>query len=476
MGTMLEPMLSLSCMSSLNDILESVSYADDGEKLYSFAVSAATSYFTQGIPALARQAYQFTQEYKQSTFANSDDPTIRDVQKTAANIPFLGSRYQTDKVNAWGEKEKNAAGTDDLLERVTGAEADNRISRVVDAFVNPGTLKKIDNSALEQEITRLNSVQENSVTPPYAAKTISYTDSSGEKHLDQRLTEEQYQTLSTTQGETAKRIVTEMIASKDYAAMTDEQKALAIRQAYTYARETGEIAAMDDHYGYSESWMRQMKEGKEASEILRRVAGSELSKAVSALDDAWDNNWDSAQYSEALRTAYDSYESMTPAAKREVRETATDTTAKYIEAREKGISHEDFLAAAENVATVKGTGSNGTVRDIDRRRAIANTTGLSQKEIDIIMKCYMPDYDPNDKSPDTTEVKYDYIRQEMGLSAKKYVAAYQAYLDNDKKRNPTIAAIQESLGCDYGTALKLYNVYDGEKWTKRTILSWYEKQ
>ena len=88
----------------------------------------------------------------------------------------------------------------------------------------------------------------------------------------------------------------------------------------------------------------------------------------------------------------------------------------------------------------------------------------------------MPDYDPIGNSTDTTEVKYDYIRQEMGLSAKKYVAAYQAYLDNDKKRNPTIAAIQESLGCDYGTALKLYNVYDGEKWTKRTMLSWYEKQ
>ena len=461
----LDPLLELSMLSSFKTILESFSNAESySEKAAAVVVNSVLEYFSQGIPTLFGQIEQATEAEKKSIYVNTENNIEKVVKKSIGNatkkIPGI-DLYQTQKLDSFGEPVE--AG-------------DDYRKRIFDAFLNPASVTEETKDPVVKEIIRLNSVQENSVTPPYAAKTISYTDSSGEKHLDQRLTEEQYQTLSTTQGETAKRIVTEMIASKDYAAMTDEQKALAIRQAYTYARETGEIAAMDDHYGYSESWMRQMKEGKEASEILRRVAGSELSKAVSALDDAWDNNWDSAQYSEALRTAYDSYKSMTPAAKREVRETATGTTAKYIEAREKGISHEDFLAAAENVATVKGTGSNGTVRDIDRRRAIANTTGLSQKEIDIIMKCYMPDYDPNGKSTDTTEVKYDYIRQEMGLSAKKYVAAYQAYLDNDKKRNPTIAAIQESLGCDYGTALKLYNVYDGEKWTKRTMLSWYEKQ
>ena len=58
MGTMLEPMLSLSCLSSLNDVIQSGRYAEDEGILLAVLSNAATSYFTQGIPTLARQASQ----------------------------------------------------------------------------------------------------------------------------------------------------------------------------------------------------------------------------------------------------------------------------------------------------------------------------------------------------------------------------------------------------------------------------------
>lgn len=457
MGTAFEPMLALSCMSGLNNLLESARYAEEGEVLYSIVAEAATGYFTQGIPALVRQTYQATQENKQTTFTKSDDPTIRDLQQTAASIPFAGAEYQTDKRNAWGEKESQG----------------DWMTRAFNSFVNPGTLKKIDNSAAELEISRLNKAGYN-VTPNTAARTVSYIDKDGTGHDDVRLTEEQFQKLAETQGQTARKLLDDMISSASYAALTDEQKADAIDTAYLYARKTGEIAAIEDHTGYDQSWFYDVEKGG-AEEIIRRVLNSGLNTSMSDLDTAWDRGYNEETFNRELETAYESYRNAPAEMRKQVYAEADGTAKKYIEARDKGVSHEDFVAAAENIAKVKGTGSinkdtgKATVRDIDRRQAIANTAGMTEKEIDIVMKAYMADYDPNDESLETTEMKYDYIRHEMGMSAKEYAATYRAYLDSSKKAQ-RIAAIR-ALGYDYGTALKLYKVYSGSM--KKKLIDMY---
>jgi hypothetical protein len=76
------------------------------------------------------------------------------------------------------------------------------------------------------------------------------------------------------------------------------------------------------------------------------------------------------------------------------------------------------------------------------------------------MKAYMTDYDPTDESPTKTEPKYDFIRQEMGLSAKDYVDSYRVYLDVSGKNNE-IKGIMNAINCDYATARKLRNLYGG---------------
>ena len=464
-----EPMLALSCLSSLNDVLESARYADEGEPVYAIASQVATSYFTQGIPALLRQSYQATQENKQTTFANSNDPTIRDMQTTAAGLPFVGDKYQTDKVNAWGEKEKQGEATANLFGISEGA------ARVIDAFANPGTLKKIDNSEVEQEITRLNKVQEESVTPPYISKVITYTDNNGDLHKDYRLSEEEYTKIATTQGQTARRIIETMLDSKNYQAMSDSEKAKAIKQVYAFAREKGMVDNIEGHTGYSESWMMEMREGKESEEILRRITNSELNRTMTNLDSAWDNGYNTEARSRELAAAFDSYSKMTAAQKREIRDFATGTTAKYIEAREKGISHDNFLKTAKAINNAKGTGAynektgKNTVREIDKRKIIAQS-GLSEKDIDRMMMVYMEDYDPNKKGSETSELKYNYIRQELGLSPSEYVKAYEVDLKGGKWRDIR-SGIMKALGCDYGTANKLLLIFEGRY--KQQLIDWY---
>lgn len=458
----LDPMLELSVMSSLNNIVDTYNSAEtSGEGVIAALITAATSYFTQGLPTIIGQAEQATETVKTSAYVNTDNPTEKTIKSIVSNatqrIPGV-DLYRTTKLDEWGQPVTNEGSP---------------LERAMAAMFSPFSVTEVKDDAITKEITRLNRAGYN-VTPNTAARTVSYIDKDGTGHDDVRLTEEQFQKLAETQGKTARKLLDDMISSASYAALTDEQKADAIDTAYLYARKTGEIAAIDDHTGYDQSWFYDVEKGG-AEEIVRRVLNSGLNTSMSDLDTAWDRGYNEETFNRELQTAYESYSNAPADMRKQVYAEAEGTAKKYIEARDKGVSHEDFVAAAENIAKVKGTGSinkdtgKATVRDIDRRQAIANTSGMTPHEIDIVMKAYMADYDPSDESPETTEMKYDYIRHEMGMSAKEYAATYRAYLDSSKKAQ-RIAAIR-ALGYDYGTALKLYKVYSGSM--KKKLIDMY---
>ena len=501
LGNMFEPVLALSCLSGLNDVVESAKYSEDGTALYTLAVEAATGYFTQGIPAFLRQGWQASQETKQTTFANDPDPLIRDIQRKAANVPILGGKYQTEKINAWGEEESNGSAA----------------WRAFNAFINPGTGRTIDNRQLEQEIERL-AEKNDGVTPPTTAKTVTYTDKDGERHQNRRLTEEEYQTLATTQGQTAKKILQDAIESPVYAAMTDAQKAKVFEYAYDYAREKGRTEALEGYDGMS-AWMQGI-DGKELKTILDKVTTAAISDAIGADDEG------------GLAEAYKSYSAMTRPQRANFIKKAQGRTADYLEAKEAGMKDKTWLSLYRQYKKIDGgdktttekanewalkleqAEKNGTiteaqknllkgnmsfnysmtaetekfdkmvesgvkaetafnvgkllagikpqegyetVRDVQKYEAIADSK-YTDAEKDLIMKAYMPDYDPTDKTPDKTELKYDAIR-DLGYSPEEYVDIYQAYSDSSKKAEK-IAAIQK-LGYNYSQAALFYSIFYG---------------
>ena len=430
MGTMFEPLLALSCMSSLNDLVEGVRYAEEGEALYSMAAKVATSYFTQGIPALLRQSYQATQENKQTTFVDSNDPTIRDMQTTVAGIPFVGAKYQTDKINAWGEKENMGDG----------------VTRAVNAFFNPGTLKKIDNSAVEQEITRLNKVQDESVTPPYLSKVITYTDSNGDLHKNYRLSEEEYTKIATTQGQTAKEILEKMFETQGYQAMDDGMKATAVKMAYKYAREK----AMKETIGtdYSTSWMMGLSKGTEANKILMEVADNALNSALSNINTARENNYSKeniAAYERKLDEAYTSFKGMPQAQKAKIMESATGSTKIYLNARGQGISHDKAMSTMQKVDAA-GTKQN------QKMTAIANQRALTEDQKIVMAKLY---------GTDAQDENIDEIKA-LGYDFQMYTELHrdhESYTKGTGKKARTMAYWQEKYGFDRKTAKALYEVF-----------------
>lgn len=143
-----------------------------------------------------------------------------------------------------------------------------------------------------------------------------------------------------------------------------------------------------------------------------------------------------------------------------------------------GIATEKAKYVVDLLDGVQGTGSwdidakEYTVRDIDKWEAIARAN-LTVQEKDTVMKSYMADYDPTDESPERSEVKYEYIREAMGLTAEEYAATYRAYLDERYKADKIDAIV--ALGYDRAVATKLYYVYYGNQ-KKVPTVAWYEEK
>ena len=252
-GSALEPMLELSCLSSLNDLVESAKYAEDGTALWSIAASAATSYITQFIPTLFGQVEQATELEKQSTYSSAATPVERSIEKTIGRmtqrIPGI-DLFQAQKYDAWGNEIET--------------------SSAYQSFVNPAYKSQITNDPVDQEISRLNKAQSENVSPSLPEQSISYTGADGQSHKNQRLTTDEYEAMCRVQGQTQKRIIEDIISSADYAALSDEDKAKAISYAYDYARDTARIEVFDDYPGYSAKWMEQI-DGNAVEIILRQA-------------------------------------------------------------------------------------------------------------------------------------------------------------------------------------------------------------
>lgn len=409
----LDPMLSLSCLSSLNDLIQDVKYAADNKEVYKILSTMATSYLSQGIPSLFRQAVTASHANKQTTFANDERSEVRGWERVASNVPALGEAMglKADKIDEWGNT----------------VSAGSAGERVFNAFLNPSTVSQVDKSdPTVNEINRLSKTEfGEGVVPEVAPKTLTYMDSSGETRKDVRLTKEQWTDYATTRGQTSKKVLDKLIASKDYQNLTDSGKQAAIKLVYEYADKTGAIKAMKDHDGYPESWMEEAAQSKDpGAYIVGKVSNSAMTNALKTMANAWDHGSERPAQQKELEGSYDSFTKQSETIQKAIMDAAEGNTKKYLEGRQSGLSSQKTLSALKSVQSVPAENRGKIGYQL---QAISGTKGLSEKDMDIAMKLYMPDYDPSEKSPDVTELRYEYIRKDMGYSAKDYAAFRYAY-------------------------------------------------
>ena len=216
-----EPMLEMSCLQGLNDLIEGIgeSTSEDTSGLMAMLASAATSYLTQGIPTLFGQIERTGEENRFTTYTTENDFLTGDMQwflgKTSAKIP--GWDYsQIPYIDAWGRKEASGVA----------------LKRGLNNFLNPAYTSKIEESDMEKELLRLfQQTGDEGVFPTRAYGTLRID---GEEIF---LTAEQYIKYATMKGEKAYSILTAMTKSSSYKTMTDEEKVRAVNEALDYADE-----------------------------------------------------------------------------------------------------------------------------------------------------------------------------------------------------------------------------------------------
>ena len=94
------------------------------------------------------------------------------------------------------------------------------------------------------------------------------------------------------------------------------------------------------------------------------------------------------------------------------------------------------------------------------------------------MKAWMQDYDPSvrEKDRDTSELKYDYARNELGMSVAEYVDGYDIYTYEQKiggegTADRTRERMEKELGITKAEAKALYKLYNGK--LKETLIELY---
>lgn len=222
----MEPMLEMSMLQSLNDLIDSVSYFDSGDKIYGLVGSALTSYITQAVPSILGAAERTSEDKRMTTYIDKGSFLPTNVQRTlgkvSARFPVLDFQ-QIPYIDAWGREEP------------TGSVGE----RAINNFLSPAYTSQKNVTAADEEVQRLyTATGDTSVVPQRPKNEIT---------VDKKkvyLNSDQYLNYAKTRGKTQYDIVSALAKNKEYQNLSDTEKAEVISQAYKYADAVGKHAAV----------------------------------------------------------------------------------------------------------------------------------------------------------------------------------------------------------------------------------------
>ena len=231
----MDPMLEMSMLQGLQDAIDNVRYADGGT-LPKVAANAALSYLAQGVPTLFGQIERTLEDKRYTTYVDRTSGLPTDLQytlgRTANKLP--GEFQQVPYIDAWGRQEGSGSTAE----------------RAFNNFFNPAYVSRESETAAEREIKRLLDAGQSGVAPQRTSQStqVTYQEAgSGETHK-RYLTAEEYVDYASVKGQTSFELVSAMMESEIYKSMTDEQKADAIKLAYTYANHVASEEVTDGRH------------------------------------------------------------------------------------------------------------------------------------------------------------------------------------------------------------------------------------
>ena len=214
-STIPQPMLDMSLLQSVNDLIDNVAYAKEGKGIYKIIAGMATSLLSQFVPTVLGQVERTIETERQQTFIDrSDGAPSSTVQSFWARLNDKNPFYDYNKIpyiDAWGRTEE------------TGTFAE----RFANNFFNPAYVKEASGTPIDSELERLYKLGKTSVYPTKPDTDV--------KIKGKYLSAEEYVEYAKKRGSVSLETVRELINSSAYKNMSDADKADAIKAAYDYA-------------------------------------------------------------------------------------------------------------------------------------------------------------------------------------------------------------------------------------------------
>lgn len=216
--------LETSMLSTFNDIIRNISYADN--PMASAVGRVASSYASQFLPTVGGKVASALDDTVRKSYVESGTSQLeRDAkyfgQTVLRKTPFAREAMQPS-IDMWGEEVSNG---DPLL-------------RIIQNSVSPSTVKEIKNDAVTQEVRRLYEATGEGL-PSAAEKSFVVN---GERKY---LTGEEYTEYAKVMGQTRRQVLEPLLKSKGYQKLSDADKAKAVGYAYEYAKVKGKQAVSD---------------------------------------------------------------------------------------------------------------------------------------------------------------------------------------------------------------------------------------
>ncbi len=210
-----DPMLELSMLQSLNDVIDSVSFSEN--KLGALVSSALVSYFTQPIPTFGGQIERSAEDVRMTTYTDKNLRLPTDLQyaigRASARIP--GWDYQQmPYIDAWGREDSSGP----------------LWLRMANNFLNPAYTSNKQVTSVDEEIQMIyDQTGDKTVVPSRPERYITVD---GER-ID--LSKEKYEQYATKRGQMQFEMLGNIIDNPTYRSMSDTDKAFVIDSVYEYA-------------------------------------------------------------------------------------------------------------------------------------------------------------------------------------------------------------------------------------------------
>ena len=421
-----DPIIQMSMLQGVNNTLEDLSYADN--KLERVLMNLTISYLTQGLTnSLAGQAERTYEDERYSTFVDRTRDDFlgntqigqnlqRQLGKMSAKTPFWDFN-QVEYVDAWGRTQD------------TGTP----LARAGSNFANPGYTSKDNSTEVDDELQRLYDTGNGNVFPERIAQSykVSTYDSNGQKTGERNLTADEYVQFQKVMGQTSLELVKDLMNSRVYGNLTDEARAAAISDIYSYAKN---LAAQKVEPSTK-------KEYSDVAKLSNVAAYYGIKQAISK---ATSNKFD-RDYS-ALDTLMKDYSSM-PADVRKLLEEKNSNVAKVHEAYQAGIKTRDYYKLTDGISNLKPAEGYANPANWQKIELISQSK-LSEDQMDVMMHQYFSD---------GADKRYDESRA-AGYTPSQLAAWYRINSLNSKKAQKLAAATE--YGFTKKQAAQLYKLWN----------------